>query len=145
MKVGLHLALRLVPKYNKIAVHFFFLNFSFYNQCCILQFIAFWRPARNLTPFLRGQPGEAWWSPSYHPPWYREWVPACAWRDRVSVHIGKPEKRVHQALSWPAERGAHVGGGPGRVCVKKALERESQGSCTQLSLLLVLVPRLKSR
>lgn len=63
----------------------------------------------------------------------------------MSVHIGKPEKRVHQALGWPAERGTHVGGGRGRVCVKKALERESQGSCTQLSLLLVPVPRLKSR
>lgn len=32
MKVGLHLALRLVPKYNKIAVHFFFFNFSFYKS-----------------------------------------------------------------------------------------------------------------
>lgn len=63
----------------------------------------------------------------------------------MSVHIGKPEKRVHQALGRPAERGAPVAGGPGRVCVKKALERESQGRCTQLSLLFVLVPRLKSR
>ena len=39
--LGLDLALHLVPKCNKIALHFFF-NFSIYNQCCILQFVAFW-------------------------------------------------------------------------------------------------------
>lgn len=86
---GHNLALCSVPKYNKIALHFFFLNFSFYNQCYILQFIAFWVSCKKFNPFS-SRPARQ--SPSYHMPWYREWGLCVQKGTEVSAHLEAREE-----------------------------------------------------
>lgn len=132
MNVGLNLALRLVPKYNKIALHFllllilaFTISTVYYNsylsEC----------PARCLTPFLQGQPGKAWWSPSYLCLTQGLGICVCGKVLIVCTHLEAREEGTQRGagrkeLACGQERQK-------RVCkegVRK--EKKSQGGCVQL-------------
>lgn len=74
-----------------------------------MQFIAFWRPARNLTPFLRGQPGEAWWSP-----WYLLVSPTLVQRVGACVCMEGPSVCAHREAREEGAPGPGLAGRKGR-------------------------------
>lgn len=123
---------------------FFFFKFSFYNQCCILQFITFWVACKKLIPP----------PPFFFPPKASQvniggsLVTTCLDTKNGCLCVQEATEGLctpgsqegTQRLGRLAERSPHVGRRRRRVCVEKALERRRNPREVAFSSTLLLIP-----
>lgn len=141
MKVGLNLALRLVPKYNKIALCLFFF-FKFWLLQSVLyiaihSFLGGWQEVNHF--FLKASRVILVVLQLLHALVQKMEVCVCRKGLRVCAHLCQ-RRRYTETRASRQKGSPRVGRGRRRVCTEKALERTRTPRESALSCTLPVVP-----